>query len=66
MPGGQYYTFKSLRPPVAVDNLGQSPLKSGLQLKNRRRTLADPQNRQILEKLNDDGQLIREGWSPNF
>ena len=36
MPGAQYYTFKELRPPVAVDSRGKSPLKLGHKLTTRR------------------------------
>lgn len=28
MPGAKYMVFKNLRPPVAIDNLGQSPLRT--------------------------------------
>jgi len=44
MPGAQYYTFKELRPPVAVDGRGKSPLKTGLKLATRSKKIDDPLN----------------------
>jgi len=28
MPGNKYLVFKQMRPPVAIDQLGQSPLRT--------------------------------------
>lgn len=52
MPGGHYHVFKNLRPPVAIDDNGKSPIKT-----------RQPINEENMKSLTDDGRFEKIDWN---
>lgn len=60
MPGANYVVFENLRPPVAADSAGQSPLRSRKQsVFSHRSGSVQPA---IARKQTDDGALALDVW----
>ncbi len=71
MPGANYIVFENMRPPVAIDNQGKSPLrtKKGVEIfKLGELYVQDGQGHtltkaKIVRQQTDDGRLADQDWN---
>ncbi len=71
MPGAHYIVFKNMRPPIAIDEAGTSPLrgkKAKAVFKIGEGNYQDKQGfkitkEQIVKNYTDDGRLVDIDWN---
>lgn len=71
MPGANYIVFKNLRPPVAIDSQGRSPLRTKSAKQTFKLGEGNHQDRSgfkitketIVKNQTDDGKLADVNWN---
>lgn len=71
MPGANYIVFKNMRPPVAIDSNGQSPVRTKKASEVFQMGEGNFQDRQgfkvtkeqIVKNQTDDGRLVDIDWN---
>jgi len=68
MPGGNYYVFENLRPPVCINDKGRSPIRggNGKKISSRKSSIGDSTSVQLVHDLTDDGLLTDKKWNHHF